>query len=136
MRNRGGSSTPVSSWSQRTLGPMRRGLSAETRRWMSLSQSRMLVVMGLGVRRDDEHLQMREIMRQGFDFLLAQGIGDIRHCRHAAAGSHAGLVVVQRLEQIFLALPRNAGDGFRSGKAIGVTRRTAPSHGSLGTLGG
>src|SRR3977135_628325 len=64
--------------------------------------------------------QMREIMRQCFDFLLAQGIGDIRHRRHAAAGSRARLVIMQLLEQIFLALARNAGDGLGAGKCIGV----------------
>jgi hypothetical protein len=63
---------------------------------------------------------MREIMRQGVDFLFAQRIGDIRHRRHAAAGSHARLVVMQRLEQVFLALARNAGNGFRSRISIGV----------------
>ena len=64
--------------------------------------------------------QMREIVRQGFDFLFAQGIGDIRHRRHAAAGSHARLVIMQRLEQVFLALAGNAGDGLGAGKGIGV----------------
>src|SRR5438093_3981429 len=36
---------------------------------------------------------MREIMGERGDFLFAQGIGDLRHRRHAATGSHARLVV-------------------------------------------
>src|SRR5260370_30263021 len=39
-------------------------------------------------------LEMREIMRECFDFLVAQGIGDVRHRRSGAAGSNAGFVVV------------------------------------------
>ena len=36
---------------------------------------------------------MREIMGERGDFLFAQGIGDLRHRRHAATGSPARLVV-------------------------------------------
>ena len=64
--------------------------------------------------------EMREIMRQRGDFLVAQGIGDIRHRGPGAAGSHARFVVVQRLDQIFLALAGDAGDGFGAGKRVGV----------------
>ncbi len=63
---------------------------------------------------------MREIMRERVDFLLAQGIGDIGHRRHGAAGAHARFVVVQRLDQIFLALAGDARNRLCSGVAIGV----------------
>jgi hypothetical protein len=53
---------------------------------------------------------MREIMCERDDFLFAQGIGDLRHRRHAAAGPRARLVVVQRLEQVILALAGEAGN--------------------------
>ena len=64
---------------------------------------------------------MREVMRQRSDFFLAEGIGDIGHRGHAAARSHARFVIMQSLEQIFLALAGNAGDSFGAGKGIGVT---------------
>jgi transposase, IS30 family len=67
------------------------------------------------------HLEMREVMRQRFDFLVAQRIRDIRHRSAGAAGARAGLVVMQRLDQIFLALAGDAGNGFRSRVCIGVT---------------
>ena len=63
---------------------------------------------------------MRQIMRERRDLLFAQGIGDIRHRGLAAAGAHAGFVVVQRLEQIFLALAGDAGDRLGAGVAVGV----------------
>src|SRR5216684_6660355 len=65
-------------------------------------------------------LQMREIMCERGDFLFAQGIGDLRHCRHAATGSHTRLVVAQRLEQVILALAGKAGNRLRSRIRIGV----------------
>src|SRR2546421_8897554 len=64
--------------------------------------------------------QMREIMCERSDFLFAQGIGDLRHRRHAATGSQARLVVAQRLEQVILALASDAGDRLRSRIGIGV----------------
>jgi hypothetical protein len=39
--------------------------------------------------RTAEVLQMREIVRQRLDFLIAEGIGDISHRRTGAAGSDA-----------------------------------------------
>src|ERR1700676_1727454 len=65
-------------------------------------------------------LQMREIMRERGDFFFAQGIGDLRHRRHAAPRSHARLVVAQRLEQVILALAGETGHRFRSRIGIGV----------------
>ena len=76
--------------------------------------------MGPCERRDDEHLQMREIVRQRFDLFFAERKGDIRHRRHGAAGSHACLVIAQRLDEIFLALAGDAGDRLGTGIGIGV----------------
>ena len=63
---------------------------------------------------------MREIMRERLDFLVAEGIGDIRHRRPGAAGSHARFVVVQRLDQIFLALAGEPATAFVPAKRVGV----------------
>ena len=63
---------------------------------------------------------MREIMRQRGDFFVAEGVGDFRHRRPGAAGSHARFIIVQRLDQVFLALAGEAGNGLGSGKRIGV----------------
>jgi hypothetical protein len=63
---------------------------------------------------------MRQIMCERGDFLFAQGMGDLRRRRHAATGSHARLVVMQRLEQVILALAGEAGNRLRSRIGIGV----------------
>src|SRR5260221_9030339 len=47
---------------------------------------------------------MCQIVRECANFLFAKGIGDICHRRHAATDSHVLLVVVQRLDRVFLAL--------------------------------
>ena len=60
-------------------------------------------------------------MRQRFDFFFAQRIGDIRHCSLGSAGADAGLVVVQRLHEIFLALAGEARYRLGAGVAVGVT---------------
>ena len=52
--------------------------------------------------------EVREIMRERFDFLFAQGVGDVGHDSLAAADTRAGFVVVQRLQQIILALGGDA----------------------------
>jgi hypothetical protein len=49
------------------------------------------------IKRDDNKLQMREVVRQRLDFLFAEGKGNALHHGHAA-GPHAGLVVMQRLQ--------------------------------------
>ena len=64
--------------------------------------------------------EMREIMRQRGDLFVAEGIGDIGHGRAGAAGSHARFVIVQRLDQIFLALPSEPGHRFRARVCIGM----------------
>ena len=64
---------------------------------------------------DSSISEMREIMRQRGDLFLAQGIGDVGHRSPRAAGSRARFVVVQRLDQIFLALAGKTGDGLCSG---------------------
>ena len=64
--------------------------------------------------------QMREIMRERGDFLFAQGVGDVGHRRPGAAGSHARFVVMQRLDQIFLALAGEPRHRLRSRIAVGV----------------
>ena len=61
-------------------------------------------VVPANVRRDDKHLQMREIVRERLDLFLAEGVGHIRHCRHRTAGPHARFVIVQRLHEVLLAL--------------------------------
>ena len=48
--------------------------------------------------------QMREIMRERGDLLLAQRLRHISHCRLRTTGTHTGFVIMQRLDQIFLAL--------------------------------
>ena len=63
---------------------------------------------------------MREIMRERLDLFLAEGKGDIRHRRHAAAGPHARFVIVQRLDEIFLALAGDAGNRLGAGITIRV----------------
>ena len=63
---------------------------------------------------------MRQIMRERLDLFFAQGIGDVGHRRLAAAGPHARFVVVQRLQQIFLALAGDARDRLGAGEVIGV----------------
>jgi len=63
---------------------------------------------------------MREVVRQRGDFLFAEGIGDIRHRRPSAAGTHARFVVVQRLHQIFLALTGNTRHRLGSGECVGM----------------
>ena len=63
---------------------------------------------------------MREIMRERVDLFFAERKGDIGHRRLAAAGAHAGLVVVQRLQQIFLALAGDARDRLGAGISVGV----------------
>jgi hypothetical protein len=77
---------------------------------------------------------MREIVRQRGDFLVAEGIGHVSHRRSGAAGPNTRFVVVQSLQQIFLALAGDAGDRLRSRKCIGVARGTAAPDGGLGTL--
>ena len=72
------------------------------------------------VRGDDEHLQMREIVRQRFDLFFAERKGDIRHRRHGATGSYARFVIAQRLDEIFLALACDTGDRLGAGIGIGV----------------
>ena len=74
---------------------------------------------------------MREKMCERGDFLFTQGIGDLRHCRHAATGSHARLVGAQRLEQIILALAGEAGNteappNERGGNGYVLPKATAP----------
>ena len=64
---------------------------------------------------------MRQIMRQCFDLFLVQRIGDIGHRRHAAARAHAGFVIVQRLNQILLALAGDARNRFGPRIGIGMT---------------
>ena len=59
-------------------------------------------------------------MRERFDFLVAEGIGDIGHRRTCAAGTDARFIVVQRFHQIFLALAGKACHGLGSGEAVGV----------------
>ena len=59
-------------------------------------------------------------MRECGDFLFAQGIGGIRHRRYAAAYSQVGLVVMECLDQVFLALAGEARNRFRSGECIAV----------------
>jgi hypothetical protein len=44
---------------------------------------------GMTIERNDLALEMRQIMRERFDFLVAQGIGDIGHGGAGAAGPHA-----------------------------------------------
>src|SRR5450631_798723 len=51
---------------------------------------------------------MRQIVRERVDFLIAEGKGDVRHRRAGAADPLARLVVMQRLDQIFLALAGQA----------------------------
>ena len=63
---------------------------------------------------------MREVMGERGDFLFAQGIGDLRHRRHAATGPHTLFVVAQRPDQVILALPGEAGNRLRFRIAIGV----------------
>ena len=82
----------------------------------------------------DNLQNMREVMRQRLDFLFAEGIGDIGHRRHGAAGPHARLVVVQRLQQIVLALAGDARHRLGAGIAVGVARRAAPARGGLRAL--
>src|SRR5436305_6169988 len=65
--------------------------------------------------------QMRQVMRKRGDFLLAEGICDIGHRRAGAPGPDARLVVVERLDQIFLALAGEPGNRFGPGIAVGVT---------------
>jgi len=45
-------------------------------------------------------------------------IGDIGHRSASTADALAALVVVQRLDQVFLALAREPRDGLGAGKAI------------------
>src|ERR1700746_2673286 len=52
--------------------------------------------------------EMREIVRECFDLIFGQRIGDVAHDGLAAAGTDAGLEVGQRLEQILLSLVRDA----------------------------
>ena len=52
--------------------------------------------------------QMRQIVGERGDLLFAQRIGDIRHRGLGSAGAGAGLVVVQRLHEVFLALAGDA----------------------------
>jgi len=54
------------------------------------------------------------------DLFRAEGIGDVGHRRLASARTHARFVIVQRLEQIFLALARDARDRLGAGVSIGV----------------
>ncbi len=63
---------------------------------------------------------MREIMRERLDLFLAEGKGDIGHRRHGAAGPHAGFIVAQRLNEIFLALAGDAGNRLGAGVGIHV----------------
>src|SRR5258705_4859 len=68
-----------------------------------------------GVSKDgatESSLQMREVMRERGDLFFAQGIGDLGHRRLAAAGPQACFVVVQRLDQIILALTGDARHRF------------------------
>ena len=87
------------------------------------------VVMGPGLRRDDHGacgsrpalLQIRQVMRDGRDLLLAHMIGDVGHRSDATADTLAGLVIAQRFDQIFLALARQPRDGLGAGIAVRVT---------------
>ena len=65
--------------------------------------------------------QMRQIVGERGDLLFAQRIGDIRHCSLGSAGADAGLVVVQRLHEIFLALAGDARYRLGAGLGVGVT---------------
>src|SRR5258705_9726897 len=78
--------------------------------------------------------EMREVMRQRFDLFLAQGVGHIRHRRHGAAGSYARLVVTQSLDEVFLALAGDAGDGLGTGIGIGMAGGAAPADRRLRAL--
>src|SRR5439155_24402937 len=77
---------------------------------------------------------MREVMRERGDLFFAQGISHVGHRCSAPAGSLARLVVMQRLDQIFLALAGQAANRLGSPIRISVTRCTAPSRGSLCAL--
>src|SRR5689334_1540008 len=79
----------------------------------------------------NNQLQMRQVMRERGDLLLAEGIGDISHRRLPAADALAGFVVVQRLDEVFLALARDACNGLGAGEGVGVTRCAAPPGGGL-----
>ena len=63
---------------------------------------------------------MRQIMRNGRDLLVAHVIGDVDHRGDAAADALPRLVVVQRLDQIFLALAGQPRDSLGAGEAIGM----------------
>ena len=70
-------------------------------------------------------------MRERFDFLFAQGVGDVGHDSLAAADTRAGLVAVHRLQQLHLALAGEAGDTLGAGEIDGVTRGAAAPDGSF-----
>ena len=63
---------------------------------------------------------MCQIVRECGNFHFAQGIGDIRLRRHAATDSHVLLVVVQRLDRVFLALAGKTRHRLRSRECIAV----------------
>src|SRR6188472_3971585 len=66
-------------------------------------------------------LEISKIVRDGGDFLIAHVIGDIGHRGAAAADALAALVIVQRLDEIFLALAREPRHSLGAGEAIGMT---------------
>ena len=63
--------------------------------------------------------EMREIMGERGDLLLAQGIGDVGH-DGLGADALAVLEIMQRLDEIFLALAGETRDGLGAGEAVGM----------------
>src|SRR6516225_3429580 len=74
-----------------------------------------------------QNSEMREIMSERGDFLLAQRIGDISHRGDAATDPQSRFVIMQRLQKIFLALAGEAGNSLGAGEAVGMACRAAAS---------
>ena len=59
-------------------------------------------------------------MRERLDFLFAQGISDVGHRCHPATRAFAGFEVIQRFDEIVLALSGDPRHGLGAGERVGV----------------